>query len=215
MNKKTFILGILALVVLGGIVWYASQNKEQINSQSSILSASQESSESTMTGEVKEELFLGNPDALVNVIEYSSHFCGHCINFHNDTLPLLIDKYVKTGKVKWIFRFLGPTELGLAIFCAQEENKFLEFNNLLFEHISEIKSVDDIKSMAGRAGLNQENFSQCFDSKKYEDKVEIWYDQATEAGVGGTPTFYINGKELVGNRPINIFEQMIEDALAQ
>ncbi len=215
MNKKTFILGILALVVLGGIVWYASQNKGQIDSQSSILSAGQESSGSTVTDEVKEELFLGNPDALVSVIEYSSHFCGHCINFHNDTLPLLIDKYVKTGKVKWVFRFLGPTELGLAVFCAQEENKFLEFNNLLFEYISEIKSVDDIKSMAGQAGLNHENFNQCFDSRKYEDKVNIWYDQATEAGVSGTPTFYINGEELVGNRQINIFEQMIEDALAQ
>jgi protein-disulfide isomerase len=215
-NKKTIILGVFVIVILAGIFWYTSRNQGQIDSQTaSILKGDQgQTSESAVIlKEVTEEFVLGNPEAPVTIIEYSSHFCGHCINFHRDTLPLLMDKYIKTGKVKLISRFVSPLELDMAIFCAQEEGRFLEMSEYFFEHAREIKSGEDVKLVAGQLGLNRESFNQCYDSKKYEDKAKEWFSQATESGVKGTPTFFINGQEIVGNQPFVIFEQAIEQAL--
>lgn len=213
MNKtKTIILGLIALAFLVGVVWYGFQNQDAVNKQkASALESGQEVSFPKVTS----EFVLGSPEAPVTMIEYSSHFCGHCIDFHNNNLPLLMDKYIKTGQVKLISRFVSPAEIGLAILCAREQDKFSEVSDYFFEHSQELKSVDDVKPMALQIDLDQESFNQCYDSKKYEDKVVEWFDQATESGVAGTPTFFVNGQEINGNQPISVFEQIIDQALEQ
>ncbi len=219
MNKKTYILGFLALALVGGIVWHANRNQDQTDKQiSSILGTTQED-ESSKSAIVSKQTVgdhvIGNPEAAVTMVEYSSHFCGHCVNFHRDTLPPLMEKYIKTGKVKLISRFVSPPEIGLAILCAQEEDKFSEMSDYFFEHVQELQSADDVKAMALQIGLNKDNFEVCYDSKKYEDRVKEWFDSASEAGVSGTPTFFIDGQEIVGNQPVVVFEQAIEKALEQ
>ncbi|MFH0906689.1 MAG: thioredoxin domain-containing protein [bacterium] len=210
-NKKTFILGIIAIVALSGIVWYASVNKEEIAGQAASLlgSNNEQSGETESIG----DLVLGSPDAPVVVTEYSSHTCGHCIDFHIETLPLIMDKYVKTGKVKIIFRPLSPLELELAVVCAQEQGSFQEINDYLFEHIQEIGSVDDILAIAGILGLNQSDFNECFDSQRYIEDIQKWFDQASAANLDGTPTFFINEQRISGNLPYSVFEQAIEQEL--
>jgi len=213
MNKKTYILGIIAIAVVAGIVWYGNNN--QVGDQmSSALDSIQGDSESNIQ-ETTEDLFVGSPDAPVTIIEYSSHFCSHCIDFHEDTLPLLMEKYIKTGQVKLISRFVSPVEIGMAIFCANEQDKFSEFSDYVFEHAQELESADKLKTMAGALELNQDDFNQCFDDRKYEDRVEEWFDQATQAGVEGTPTFFINGQKIVGHQPLSVFEEVIEQALGE
>jgi protein-disulfide isomerase len=213
-NKKTIIFGLMAIIVLAGVVWYVSQHKQPAADQAaSLLGDSQtgEQSQPVLT----EEFVLGNPEAPVTIIEYASHLCGHCANFHLQTLPLIMDKYIKTGKVKLILRLLSPMELSQAVICAQEQGAFWEFNEYLFEHVRELKSKEDLKAIATTLGLNQENFNQCLNTGKYKDKAMEWFNQAKEAGIKGTPTFFINGQEIVGNQPYNIFEETIEQALTQ
>lgn len=212
-NKKTFILGLLVIAALAGLVWYTSQHKEQIfNQAASVLGNKQEELNQTA---IIDELITGDPKAPVTMIDYSSHFCGHCANFHSQTLPLLTDKYVKTGQLKIIHRFLSPSELSIAVFCAYEQGSFSKYNDYLFEHNSELKEVNDLKIIASQLELNQEQFNQCFDSEKYKAKVEEWFKQAQEAGVEGTPTFLINGEKIVGNQPYAVFEETIDKALSQ
>ena len=80
-SKKTIILGIVALAVLGGVVWYASQSDLSMTGQvASVLGNNPGQGESLQP--VEEEFILGSPEAPVTIIEYSSHFCGHCANFH-------------------------------------------------------------------------------------------------------------------------------------
>ncbi len=217
MNKKTYILSFIAIVLLVGIVWYGSQNEGSIaNQAASILGNNQEevSEPSILSKEVVGDFVLGNPEAKVTMIEYSSHFCPHCANFHNDTLPLLVDKYIKTGKMKLISRYVSPPEIVMAIICAQEEDKFSEMSDYFFENIQEISSVEDVKTMALQIISNQESFNECYDSKKYADIAETWLNQVVEAQMG-TPTFFINDQEIVGNQPIIVFEEAIERALEQ
>ncbi len=215
-NKTTIILGLIAVAIIAGLVWYASQNREELADQAaSILGGdSQEESEGGQSVGI-DEFVLGISEAPVTMIDYSSHFCSHCIDFHNETLPLIIDKYVKTGKVKIIPRLLSPAEISLGVLCAQEQAAFWEFNDYAFEHVEEFVSVDDIKAGAGALGLNEDEFNQCFDSKNYEDKITEWLNQAIEDNLEGTPTFFINGKEIIGNQPYSVFEEAIEEALNQ
>jgi len=209
MNTKTYILSFMALIVLAGVVWFGSQNEGGIIDQAASISPT------IVLTEMVGDLVLGSPEAKVTIIEYSSHFCSYCIDFHKDTLPLLMDKYIKTGQVKLISRFVSPLEVGLAVLCANDQGKFSEMSEYFFEHNSEITSAADVKKIALQVELDQESFNQCYDDKKYENKVKEWFDQANQAGVTGTPTFFIEGEEIVGNQSFTAFEQAIEKALVQ
>ncbi|MBU4030998.1 DsbA family protein [Patescibacteria group bacterium] len=211
-NNKTIIFGVVAIAFLSGVVWYAGNYGLDVAKQAASVLGSGEKQTDAVLGE---EFFLGNPDAPVTIIEYSSHFCGHCANFHKDTLPLIMDEYIKTGKVKFISRLLSPLELGMAILCAQDQGKFAEFNEKLFEKAAELKAAEDIKIIAADLGLNQKEFNLCFDAEKYKTSVEKWFEQAQEDGVSGTPNFFVNGEQIVGNQPYSVFRDAIEKALAK
>lgn len=208
LNLKTVILLVLAIGLLTGALWYGNQYRLE-RQQAAALEAIGGNQDAASLG----NLFLGDPNAPVTLIEYSSHFCGHCVAFHKDTLPLLMDIYVKTGKVKIYPRLLSPVELSEAVLCAQEQNEFSKYNDYLFEHADELKAVDDLKNIARELSLNSDQFNVCLDDKKYEGDAIKWFDQATADGVEGTPTFFINGEKLVGNQPYAVFEQAIEKAL--
>ena len=226
-TKKTIILGIIALAVLGGIVWRASRSDLSLAEQAASILGNKPTE---LFQPVEEEFVLGNPEALVTIIEYSSHFCGHCTNFHLQTLPLITDRYIKTGQVKFIPRRLSPSELGQAILCAQEQGKFQLVDEYLFEHSQELieqtqKAVSEdnlkmivadwLKTMAGNLGLDQESFNQCLDSNRYQERVMVWFKQAEEAEVTGTPTFFINDQLVSGNQPYSVFEEIIKQELTQ
>ncbi|MBU1292062.1 DsbA family protein [Patescibacteria group bacterium] len=214
MNKNIYILGFIALIVLFGVIWFGSQNKDGlVNQTASILGDDQ--GQEIVIQEIIGDLVLGSPDAPVTIIEYSSHFCSHCVDFHNDTLPLLVEKYIKTGQVKLISRFIfEEVEVTMAILCAQEEGKSLELSEHIFKNIQDLKGVDDLILMVQAMDLNQENFNQCFNGNKYIDIIEKWLSYIIEEDTS-TPTFFINGQKIVGNQPISVFEQAIEQALAQ
>ncbi|MEA2113064.1 MAG: thioredoxin domain-containing protein [Patescibacteria group bacterium] len=229
-NKKTIILGLTAAIFLAGIVWFAGKYGQDIMSQTASVLGS--SGEEQSAGEIlADEFFLGSPDAPVTIIGYSGHFCGHCANFHNNTLPLIMDEYIKSGQVKFAPRLLSPSELGIAVLCAQEQGGFSEFNGYLFKNGKEISAViknarelnieiveaitDYLKKTAGVLELDQDKFNLCFDSGTYIGSVEKWFEQAREAGVEGTPTFFINGKQIVGNQPYSVFKSAIEEALKE
>jgi predicted DsbA family dithiol-disulfide isomerase len=103
----------------------------------------------------------------------------------------------------------------MAVLCANEQGDFQTLNEYLFEHAQEIQSVSGLKAIAASIGLNQDDFNDCYDSGKYQEKVEQWFNQANQDEVGGTPTFFINGVEVGGNQPYAIFEQIIEGLLNQ
>lgn len=219
-NKKTFVLGIIIIIGLAGMFYYYNnrRNQQMANQAASIIQSGtpEEKADLKETLNVSEtEFVLGDPEAPITIIEYSSHLCGHCVNFHTTNLPLLKDNYIKTGKVKLVNRLVSPLEFGTAVLCAQEQGKFAELNEYLFSHNQEIESIENLKAAAGEAGLEQESFDECYDSKKYEERAQVWFNQAREAGVEGTPTFFINEQRIDGNQPYSEFVKIIEEELAK
>jgi protein-disulfide isomerase len=219
-NKKTFVLGIIIIIGLAGMFYYYNnrRNQQMANQAASIIQSGTPEEKADLKENLnisETEFVMGDPEAPVTIIEYSSHFCGHCVNFHATNLPLLKDNYIKTGKVKLVTRLVSPLELGTAVLCGQEQGKFSEMNDYLFENASEIESIDGLKEAAGKAGLDQKSFDECYDSKKYEERAQKWFDQAREANIEGTPTFFINEQRIDGNQPYSEFVRIIEEELAK
>jgi len=220
-SKANILLIAVVIIALAGAFWYFNQDNSQgVGQQTASLVGEKEEnsggelpSSGILLSQIDGDYVLGSPEAPVTMIEYSSHICGHCVDFHLDNFPAIIEKYVKTGKVKVITRLLSSPELATAVLCAHEQGNFHEFNEYLFEHISEIKSVDDIESMAGESGLDQDKFNQCYDLDRFKDEIIEWYNQASSQGVSGTPYFFINDQKIVGNQPLEVFESAIENAL--
>lgn len=158
-----------------------------------------------------QEPVLGNPSAPVTMIEYGSYLCGHCINFSLNTFPKIEEKYIKTDKVKFIYRSFPPIELGMALICASEQNKYWEYHNQAIG--GNITKEDDLKIFAGAIGLDTTKFNECLDSKKYQATAEKIIKEGENLGVEGTPTFFINNQKFVGSLSYEDFQKIIDGEL--
>lgn len=166
--------------------------------------------------------FLGNPEAPVTIVEFSDFQCPFCGRFFKTTEPQIIEKYVKTGKVKFVYRdfaFLGEESqwAAEAAECANAQGKFWEYHDYLFNHQRGENegafSKANLKRFAGTAGLDMGAFNACFDSGKYTEEVRKDSSDGRALGVSGTPTNFINGIAVVGALPFEEFAKIIEEEL--
>ena len=163
---------------------------------------------------------LGNANASVTIVEFSDFECPYCGKFFTETLPLITKNYIDTGKVKLAYRdfplsFHPDAEKAAeAAECAGEQNKFWEMHDKLFENQNAL-SVDNLKQYAKDIGLDSATFNSCLDSGKTAPEVQKDLTDGQSYGVSGTPTFFINGVEVVGAQPYSAFDQAIKQALSQ
>ncbi|KKW28858.1 MAG: DsbA oxidoreductase [Parcubacteria group bacterium GW2011_GWB1_52_7] len=159
----------------------------------------------------------------MTVVEFSDFQCPFCGRFYKNVEPRLLDEYVKTGKVRFVYRdfaFLGDesTWAAEAAECADEQGKFWEYHNYLFERQNGENqgafSKVNLKSFAKAVGLEGSKFDQCFDGGKYTAEVEKDLADARALGVNATPTSFINGVKVTGAVPYESFKVSIEEALA-
>ncbi len=170
-----------------------------------------------------DEKILGQPDAPVTIIEYSSLTCPHCAAFHEETLPTLKETYIETGKVRLIIRDFPFDRFGLQAAMTAHclpENQYFGFVDLLFEKQSVWSRASDplasIQQIARFAGMTEQAFQDCLNDEALMDRIlQRRQDGAKQFEIGSTPTFLINGKKLVGNQPLDTFKDMIEAALAE
>jgi protein-disulfide isomerase len=172
----------------------------------------------------------GDPRAKVTVIEFSDYECPFCSRYTRDTWPLLEKAYVKTGKVKYVFRnFPIPAlhkqavKAHQAAHCAGEQSKYWEMHDLLFANTPKL-GQSALIDYAGRAGLNVDLFQACLASGKHLAQIQQDMSEAKRAGVTGTPTFFLgltpaSGERmqvvrvLTGAQPYAAFEQVIDAML--
>jgi protein-disulfide isomerase len=167
----------------------------------------------------------GDPNAKVTIIEFADLRCPFCKKTFDEVDPQIQKDYIDTGKVKVYFRnwaFLGPasTLAANAAECANEQNKFWEFHDYMYknqpdESDTSMYTNDNLTTIAGTLGIDTTQFKSCLDSTKYNDQVNKDYAEGQTAGVSGTPTFYVNGTQLVGAQPYSAFQSAIDAALKQ
>jgi protein-disulfide isomerase len=168
---------------------------------------------------IDDDPMKGNKDASVTIIEFSEYQCPFCKKYIDETYSQIVENYVDTGKVNYVFRDF-PLDFhdqakpaAMAAECADEQGQFWEYHDLLFANQNKL-SADNFKQWAEDLGLDTEQFNDCVDSEKYKSEVEKDLADGQSYGVQGTPGFFINGKVLSGAQPYSVFEQEIEAALA-
>ena len=168
------------------------------------------------------DMILGDEKAPVTIIEYASMTCPHCAHFSTTTMPELKKRYIDTGKVRYTLREFPLDALAAAGFmlgrCAGND-KYMPIMETLFAKQSDwiVKEpIPPLKSIAKQFGFTEEQFNQCLANQKVLDDVQAVRDYAVEKlGVNSTPTFFINGKRLVGDQSIDALQKEIDPYLKE
>ncbi|MEK6891803.1 MAG: DsbA family protein [Nanoarchaeota archaeon] len=227
--EKMHILTILVSVtlVLALINVYATLNLNTKLNSMNLAGAPEESAQgngNTAPEQQKVEVsagnipFKGQKSAPVTIIEFSDFQCPYCERFYTQTLPLIDENYIKTGKVKLTFRNFPLSfhqyaqKAAEASECANEQNKFWEYHNKLFENQHSL-DTDSLKKYASELGLDANKFNSCLDTGKMKSIVQKDFDDGAKYGVSGTPAFFINGISIVGAQPYDAFKQIIDQEL--
>lgn len=174
---------------------------------------------------------LGDPNAPVTFVEFGDFQCPFCNRFFREAEAQIIERYVKTGKVRFVYRdfaFLGAESNAAAeaAECADEQGKFWPYHDRLYNFIWDnyfgknqngenvgAFSTENLERFASETGLDTGSFRECLTSHRYKVEVEKDTADGRAAGASGTPTAFINGKILVGALPFGQFEAAIEEAL--
>lgn len=173
-------------------------------------------------GEIKAaevgERSIGEADAPVTIIEYSSLTCPHCASFHTEVLPELKKQYIDTGKVRLIFRDFPLNEpavdAAVLAHCAGDA-RYAGFLDVLFQTQSTWSSAADsraaLKQLGKLGGLSESEMDACFTDESMQDAVlQSRLDGSNEFEIQSTPSFVINGEVHAGNRTIDEFAEIID-----
>lgn len=182
---------------------------------SASLAACGDSATAPATGErssfeLENDHAVGRADAPVTIVEYASVSCGACASWHNEVWPEFKDKLVDTGKVRFVLREFPTGEPNLfkagsmIANCADDKRPgaFFDSVKLQFERQGEIfryaqqapgQLRDQYVFIAGEGGLSEDEMLACLTDADVEADMETRIQAGYDAGVGGTPAFFING----------------------
>jgi len=168
---------------------------------------------------------LGPTEAPVTIIEFGCYSCPFTAQAEPVVKQVLQDYQ---GKVRFIFKpFPLPNhpfsrEAAHAAACADEQDKYWEYKDALFVRQAEWRENGNpvFLDIANGLGLNQEEFTQCMlgasqSCQLIDQDIDATFQEGLNSKIYGTPTFFINGKPLVGPQPYESFKALIDEELAK
>jgi protein-disulfide isomerase len=157
----------------------------------------------------------GKVDAPVTIVEFSDFQCPFCARAR-PTVNRVREVY--GDKVRILFRHFPlqnhpqASKAAEAAACANEQGKFWEMHDRLFQSQAKLQ-VADLKQHAADLGLKGDEFATCLDSGRHGGDWQQGLADGAQSGVTGTPAFFINGRPLIGARPFEDFAFVIDDEL--
>ncbi len=172
-----------------------------------------------------DDAILGDPDAPVTIVEFSDFQCPYCVRFYEDTLPELKEKYIDTGKVRFVYRDFplsfhkAATPAAILAECTAEQagdEAYYKIHDKVFETISSGYDEDALIAYAVELGVDENELKTCLEDEDEDMLAEINADMkdGQSAGINGTPGFLVNGQVLSGAQPFSVFESIIENELS-
>ena len=180
----------------------------------------------------------GDPNAPIKIEEFADFQCPFCERFFQQTEPLLFQHYVDTGKVQFVYRSMGnfvsqniggarteSQDSAAAAYCAADQGKFWEMHDALYVNVlgEDVGSFTDrrLAAIAEIAGLDMNEFNECYSSGKYAEQVQQDFADGQAAGINGTPgfliTYTVNGetqtRTISGAQPFSEFQVQLEAIL--
>ncbi|MAS35411.1 MAG: hypothetical protein CL610_15480 [Anaerolineaceae bacterium] len=199
--------------------WLSDALREALEGQAGTIVSGQQAEQTDPDARVEvsvdDDPAHGPADAPVVMIEFSDFNCPYCGRFARETLPLLRENY--EGRIRFVYRdypILGDSSLQAAVAaeCADDQGAFWGFHDLLFENQGGFNQEMFI-GFAEQLELNVEQFTACQNDAITRDEVIADYTEAERLRVGGTPTFFINGRRVVGAQPYAVFQDAIAEEL--
>jgi protein-disulfide isomerase len=163
--------------------------------------------------------YLGNPDAPVTILEFSDFLCTACAFHVEETEPKIIETYVASGKARIVYRHLlqlGEESLRAAeaAECAGDQGKFWEMRDAIYRNQVALYTTGDFDAalayLAQTVDLDSNEYSVCMQSRTHRARIEADFRAAQDAGIRSRPVFDINGQRLVGARPFDEFQGIID-----
>ena len=172
---------------------------------------------------------LGNPNAPITMVEFGDYQCTFCSKFFHETENSIITNYVKTGKVKILFKdyiILGQDSMNAAnaAHCANDQKLFWEYHSMLYNNwAGEDTGWADLAHLhefANTLGLDMNVFSRCMSDLKWNELVNLSSIDGQKLGVTGTPTFFVIDQnndviKIVGAQHYDVFKQIFDSALEE
>ena len=159
----------------------------------------------------------GNPKAPVMIVEFSDYQCPYCREVE-PTLKALLAKY--GDKVSLAYRDFPIKQIHAqaqlaaeASRCAGEQGKFWEYHDQLIGSANLERSA--LTDYGRQLQLDEKQFDSCLASGKYKAQVDRDIEEGTQAGVSGTPGFFVNGLPMSGAQPMEAFARAVEEELAR
>ncbi len=166
-----------------------------------------------------DDYVLGKDDAPVTVIEYASFTCPHCSRWEKDVFPEVRKSLIETGKIRYVFRDF-PLD-GAALKASQlarcaGKDRYYGFVEALFQlQLKWARSPDPVQELVNigkLGGISQEKAQACLTDQKLELAIAATQQGGETAGVDSTPTFFIAGKKVAGEIPLDQFVKYVTEA---
>lgn len=163
---------------------------------------------------------MGDPNAPVQIVEFTDYQCPYCQQHSAQTLPQIISEMVENGRVYYVFKDL-PLDIhpearvaAKAVRCGGEQDAFLEMHDAVFNSQGQWggqgeKAGDIFATLAADLGLDSAAFAACYASSAPDDLVQANVEEAIALGVRSTPSFFFNGYLASGALPFDSFEQIV------
>ncbi len=163
--------------------------------------------------------FRGPPDAPVTFVEFVDYQCPFCGHHAREILPQVLSEYeglLKYVTINFPISPLHPDaqKAAEATECARDQGKFWEYHKVLFENQEDL-GLETLSEYAADLGLDTKVFTRCVESGDHTMTVFGDYQAGRDYGVRATPTFFINGRKLVGAVPFSVLQAVIDEALTQ
>ncbi len=167
---------------------------------------------------------MGDSNAPITILEWGDYQCTFCYKFHQNTLDTINEDFIKTGKVKLVFRDFplnGPDSIlaAEAAYCAQDQGKYWQYHNELYKNWGGEKTGwitrESLDRFAVTVDLDLVEFNKCLDEHIYQNRVITHYEFGKEIGVNATPTFLVfNDQKIIkirGNQPLEVFLKTFDE----
>lgn len=212
--------------VRDGIDTYVTEKEQEYQKQMEEAQAAQNKPKTVEGDFSDDDPFKGEADAPVTIVEFSDYQCPYCGRFAEETLPEITEKYIDTGKVKFVFRDLtldGHSQAyPAALFaeCAREQagdEVYFKVHDQLFATVAKGQQFDfdAMADFAAELGVDKTKVKTCFDNDTYKDEIQADGDAARSVGISGTPAFIVGDTIVSGAQPFSRFEQEIEALLTE
>lgn len=235
-NKVLYIsLGIIVVLILalvtGGFGLFSKGNQTQTNQTitGNVIDTS-------IPLQIGNSPILGNSSAPVTIYEFSDFSCPYCAaaNGLNENaisvlkamdsswqapVPNIIKDYVETGKVKIVFKYYmvhqesKPAYLVAMALYDQNPELFWKFQELAFANQNDVSDLAKMEDLAKSLGANIQKLQLDINSGIYDSRLADSMNMGKSNGVTGTPTFFINGKSIIGAKSYPAFKEIIDKEL--